>query len=147
MTAVDKLADANSKAQLVELAKEYDLPFAGKNKNELAEAIVRFEAGIPAPVDDEPEAELDPELVGDEVEVVEVQPAPQDVLAVATTEDEDILVKYTGQALKFQVGRHFFGVDNPFRVMPESEADELFAHRHGAQFRRATGKEAREFYS
>ena len=161
MSALEEMVADNTRDELVDKATEYNIDpkredGTQKNKTELAEAIIRFETGVPAQAevgdpdnsegdesdnsDDELEALVnDPadDVQDDEGEKVEDSPGS----------DEEVLVKYTGKANAFQVGRHIFGKRNPFKVVDGEYAEMLFNHRHAKFFRPATPAEAKDFYN
>ena len=157
MSALEEMVADNTRDELVDKATEYNIDSkredgTQKNKTELAEAILRFETGVPAqaevePVDDDADSSGDDELdalvngpddgPGDGGETIEEPASP----------DEEVLVKYTGKANAFQVGKHIFGKRSPFKVVDGEYAEMLFNHRYAKFFRPATPGEAKDFYN
>lgn len=124
MSKIDDLVEANSKDELVAIAEEYELPTDGY-KADIAERIVKFEAGVPQ------EAELgEPEP--------EPEPEPDD--------SPKTLVKYKGNSRHFEVFGQKFSRDTPFVLVPQDVADKLF-DVYGDTFVPASRKQVEEFYS
>lgn len=126
MPTVEELVESNTKAELVELAEEYDLSTEG-NKPEIAERIVKFELGVPeTAVIEEPEPEPEPEPVDP---------------------SEMTLIHFLGKALIFETHGQRFGRETPFRLVPDDVAEALFESYGHAMFRPASKKEVENYYS
>lgn len=123
MSTVDNLVQANSKDELVAMAAEYELDTDG-TKAELAERILKFEAGVPQ-----------------ETEVTEPEPVEEPVSDGPTT-----LVKFKGKSKWYEAGGVRFSSDKPFQVVPEDVADKLF-DSYPELFVPASRKQVEEFYS
>lgn len=138
MATVEELVENNSKDELKAQAQEYELDDSG-NKDDIAKRIVYFEATGGPPPEEEPE-----------VESVEPDDTPDDDPVDAGGEESDepqVLVRYTGKAIRYEQSGFSFGRNNPFKAVPESAADAIFESPSGEQFRVASPKEAKEFYS
>ena len=125
MSYLDELKN-QTRAELVDIAKDYGISVAGKNKTELAEAIFKFESGVG----------------GDDVEIKPVE------TKVAKTDDvSDLqLIKFTGINNNFQLGDFVFSRKNPFLAVPARVASH--AYRTWPQkFRPASPDEVQQFYS
>ncbi|MCA1799836.1 MAG: SAP domain-containing protein [Actinobacteria bacterium] len=125
MPTVQELVDDNSKAELVELAEEYELSTDG-NKSDIAERIFKFETGVPATA---------------EVSEPELEPEPEEV-----DEAELTLLRYAGKALIYETHGYRFGRETPFRLVKDEVAEKLFESAPKL-FRPASKKEVENFYS
>ena len=115
-----------TRSELAEVAKEYGLPVAGKNKTQLAEAIFKFESGVG----------------GDEVEIKPVEKKPDKQEDTSSYQ----LIKFTGINNGFQLGDFIFTRKNPFLAVPPRVASH--AYRTWPQkFRPASPDEVQQFYS
>lgn len=158
---VDELVDNNSKAELVELAEEHGLSTEG-NKDDIALRIIKFEAGVPDDTEQGDDVQVDPEVedaintddlsdgeyLADEEGGQTVASVEEDTAdEVDEPSEDEVLVYFTGKSLRFEVKGYSFGRDNPFKAVPEKEADKIFEGPNGDLFRTATPAQAREFYS
>jgi hypothetical protein len=169
---VKRLVDSSTKQVLVEQAKDLGVDTkrddgTSLTKPELAERILSAEAtyyesgsDVDADVDVEdevPSGELEenPEPADDIVKPVKVEidvRATDDAVDTVSDKEEvqtenEVLLRYNGRSLSLQIGDHSFGRENPFRIVSESDADRILDSRYGSQFRVATPREAKEFYS
>jgi hypothetical protein len=125
MSYLDELNE-KSRPELVELAKDYDIAVGKKSKNQLAQDIFKFEAGVT-----DQDAEIKP--------VVEKEKVAED------TSDYQI-VKFTGTNSGFQVGEFTFTRKNPFLAVPARVASHVY-RTWPKKFRPASPDEVQEFYS
>lgn len=125
MSYLDELTE-QTRAQLVETAKEYGIAVTGKNKTQIAESIFKFEAGI---ADSE----------------VEIKPVEKKEKKVEDTSSHQ-LIKFTGSNSGFQVGEFTFTRKNPFLAVPAAIASHAY-RKWPQKFRPASPDEVQQFYS
>jgi hypothetical protein len=125
MTYIDEL-NSKTKAELVETAKDYGLPVAGKNKEQLADSIFRFESGVAS-------------------EEVEIKPVEKKIEKKEDLSDLQ-LIKFTGTNSGFQVGEYSFTRKNPFLAVPARIASHAY-RKWPQKFRPASPDEVKEYYS
>lgn len=113
-----------TRAELVAISVDYELETRSKNKTELAEAIIRFETGVPQ-----------------EVVIEEVVKKEEPVAETGSLH----LVKFLGLNSTFQVGKHTFGVNHPFLAVPERVASHVY-RTWPKLFRPGTPAEVQEYY-
>jgi hypothetical protein len=124
MSYRDELLE-KTKAELIAIAEDYDIDVTRQNKDQIADAIIRFETGVP---DDT---------------VIEEVVAP--VSAGAKVKEELTLVKFGGLNRSFQVGKFNFSVDHPFLAVPLRTASHVY-RTWPKLFRPATPDEVAEYY-
>lgn len=160
---VEELVDNNSKDQLIELAEEHGVSTDG-NKDDIALRIIKFEAGVPDDTEQGDDVQVDPEaedmINTDDLSDGEYLADEEGGQTVASVEedtadddeedepsDDEVLVYFTGKSLRFETQGYSFGRDNPFKAVPEKDADAIFDGPNSDLFRTATPAQAREFYS
>ena len=126
MSYVQKLIEENTKAELAQIAEDYDIEVGRKNKAQLAEEIVKFELGVPEEVEIDTNATL---------------PEPKEV-----NKDDYVLVRFTGSNATLQVGEFLFSRKNPFLAVPPRVAEHVY-RTWPKKFRPANHVEAEEFYA
>lgn len=124
MSQIDDMVSVNTKDELVALAEEYELSTEG-NKADLAERIVKFEAGVPQ-----------------DAELGEPEPEP----AAADPDAPTTLVRYKGKSRHFEAEGFTFDREKPFVVVLQDAADKLF-DAYGDLFVPASRKQVEEYYS
>lgn len=126
MSYVNKLIEDNTKAELAQIAEDYGIDVARKNKTQLAEEIAKFELGIP-----------------EEVEV-DLNKEPEVVVPVDTS--DFVLVRFTGSNATLQVGEYTFSRKNPFLAVPPRVAEHVY-RTWPNKFRPASHVEVENFYA
>lgn len=125
MSYLDELNE-KSRVELIEIAKEYDIAVGKKSKDQLAQDIFKFEAGV-----------ADEEVV--------IKPVVEEKKVVEDLSDYQI-VKFTGTNSGFQVGEFTFTRKNPFLAVPARVASHVY-RTWPKKFRPASPDEVQEFYS
>lgn len=126
MSRINDLVENNTKSELLAEAADLDLELSDSlTKKEIAEAIVRFEAGV-----------------SEDVEIEEPKPVEKKKVDPSDLQ----LVKFTGQNAVLQVGEYSFTRENPFLAVPSRMAQHVYSTWPN-KFRPATPTEVQEYYS
>lgn len=126
MSYVQKLINENTRNDLATIAEDYGIDVGRKNKQQIAEEIVKFELGVPEDAE-----------VNTDVETTISQ--PEDT-------SDYVLVRFTGSNSGFQVGEFTFSRKNPFLAVPPATAEHVY-RTWPDKFRPASHVEVEDFYA